>query len=87
MRFYNRAPKFYCGIDLHARTMYLRILDHAGNIVLHRELPAEPSAFLEATAPFRDGLVVARECLLCWYWLPISARPTTLPSSSATRCT
>lgn len=23
MRFYNQAHTFYCGVDLHARTMYL----------------------------------------------------------------
>ena len=69
MRFYSQAHRFYCGVDLHARTMYLCILDHAGNIVLHKEVPAEPGAFLEAIAPFRDNLVVACECLFCWYWL------------------
>jgi transposase len=69
MRFYNQAHEFYCGVDLHARTMYLCILDHAGRIVLHQDLPTEPAAFLEAIAPFRQGLVVACECLFCWYWL------------------
>ena len=69
MRFYNQQRRFYCGVDLHARTMYLCILDQAGTIVLHKELPAEPGAFLEAIAPYRDGLVVACECLFCWYWL------------------
>jgi hypothetical protein len=61
MRFYNQQHRFYCGVDLHARTMYLCILDHAGGIVFHRDLAAEPAAFLEAIAPFRDGLVVACE--------------------------
>jgi transposase len=69
MRFYNQAHAFYCGVDLHARTMYLCIFDHAGTIVLHQEVPAEPGAFLEAVAPYREGLVVACECLFCWYWL------------------
>ena len=46
MRFYNQPHRFYCGVDLHARTMYLCILDHAGTIVLHQEVPAEPAAFL-----------------------------------------
>src|SRR5260370_14467868 len=69
MRFYNQPHRFYCGVDLHARTMYLCVLDHAGTIVLHKDVPAEPAAFLEAIAPFRDGLVVACECLFCWYWL------------------
>jgi hypothetical protein len=49
--------------------MYLCILDQSGRTVLHRDLPAEPAAFLEAIAPFRDGLVVACACLCCWYWL------------------
>jgi hypothetical protein len=69
MRFYNQAHEFYCGALLHARTMYLCILDHAGQIVLHQELPSEPAAFLEGIAPYREGLVVACECLFCWYWL------------------
>jgi len=53
MRFYNQQHRFYCGVDLHARTMYVCVLDHAGNVVLHKELPAEPGALLEAIAPFR----------------------------------
>jgi transposase len=69
MRFYQQPHKFYCGVDLHARTMYLCVLDHAGKIVLHKEVVAEPGAFLQAIAPFRDELVVACECLFCWYWL------------------
>ena len=77
MRFYQQPfppHRFYCGVDLHARTMYLCILDQAGSVVLHKEVPAAPDAFLQAIAPFRDGLVVACECLFCWYWLSASAR-------------
>src|SRR5262249_21344633 len=69
MRFYNQQHRFYCGVDLHARTMYLCILDDAGRVVYDKNLAAEPEAFLNAVAPFRDGLVVAVECLFCWYWL------------------
>ena len=49
--------------------MYLCILDHQGNVVFHQDLPAEPTAFLQAVAPFRQDLVVCCECLFCWYWL------------------
>jgi transposase len=69
MRFYNQVHQFYCGVDLHARSMYLCILDHQGHVVFHQDLPAEPAAFLEAVTPYREGLVVACECLFCWYWL------------------
>ena len=42
MRFYTQQHPFYCGIDLHARTMYLCILDQAGETLLHRNMPATP---------------------------------------------
>ena len=61
MNFYTKQHAFYCGVDLHARTLYLCILSQAGDKVLHREVPAEPAAFLDAVAPYRQGLVVAAE--------------------------
>jgi transposase len=69
MRFYKQPHAFYCGVDLHARTMYLCILDHAGAKVLHKEVPSDPAALLEALAPFREGLVLAAECMFAWYWV------------------
>ena len=47
MRFYTKQHPFYCGIDLHARTMYVCILSQDGEIVLHRNMPASPDALLK----------------------------------------
>jgi len=69
MNFYQGQHAFYCGVDLHARTLYLCIFSQAGDKLLHREVAAEPVAFLEAIAPYRAGLVVAAECMFAWYWL------------------
>ena len=69
MRFYNRQHRHYCGIDLHVKTMYLCILDAAGQVLVHRNVPSTPEAFLETIAPYRDDLVVAAECMFTWYWL------------------
>ena len=69
MRFYNQPHAFYCGIDLHARSMFIHILDSQGATVFARDLPAQPQAFLDAIAPFRAGLVVGVECMFAWYWL------------------
>jgi len=69
MRFYNRQHRHYCGIDLHVKTMYVCILDAAGQVLLHRNVPATPEAFLQTVAPYRDDLVVAAECMFTWYWL------------------
>jgi len=69
MRFYTQQHPHYCGIDLHARTMYLCILNQAGAIVLHRNMKADPDSFLTAIAPYRDQIAVAVECIFTWYWL------------------
>jgi predicted NBD/HSP70 family sugar kinase len=52
MRFYTEQHKFYCGIDLHARTMYLCVLNQEGEILLHRNMKAGPEPFLQAIAQF-----------------------------------
>ena len=35
MTFFNEAFPFYCGIDLHAKSMYCCIIDQAGKKVAH----------------------------------------------------
>jgi transposase len=69
MRFYTKQHKFYCGIDLHARTMYLCILNQDGAIMLHHNMKTAPEPFLKAIAPYREDLVVCVECIFTWYWL------------------
>ena len=69
MRFYTKQHPHYCGIDLHARTMYVCILDADGEVVLHRNARSSPEAFLRAIEPYREGLVVGVECIFTWYWL------------------
>jgi transposase len=67
MRFYTNQHQFYCGIDLHARSMYVCIVSQEGEILLHRNMKAAPEPFLQAVAPYREGLVVAVECIFTWY--------------------
>jgi hypothetical protein len=69
MRFYTKQHPFYCGIDLHARSMYVCIVNQDGEVLLHRNMKAAPDPFLKAIAPYREGLVVAVECMFTWYWL------------------
>ena len=69
MRFYTKQHRYYCGIDLHARSMYVCILNQAGEIVAHKNMEATPAAFLRAVAPCREDIVVAIECIFTWYWL------------------
>ena len=66
--------RFYGGVDLHARSLFLAILDHDGQERFARNLPAAPEPFLRAVQPFREGLVVGCECMHCWYWLADTCR-------------
>jgi len=72
MRFYQQQHRFYAGVDLHARTMYVCVLDQTGAVVFDSNLAAEPDRFRSAIAPFRESpsdLVVCCECMFAWYWL------------------
>ncbi len=69
MRFYTKQHLYYCGIDLHARSMYACIMDREGEIVAHHNMKALPESFLKVIAPYRKDIVVAVECIFTWYWL------------------
>ena len=69
MRFYTTPHRYYCGIDLHARRMYICVLDAEGQIRVHRNGPTTPEHFLTTIAAYREDLVVAVECIFTWYWL------------------
>jgi hypothetical protein len=69
MRFYTQQHRHYCGIDLHARSLYLCILDRSGKTVAHQKLACDRDELLRVLKPYRKDLVVAVECLFCWYWV------------------
>ena len=48
MRFYTEQHLYYCGIDLHARSMYACVLDQKGQTAVHRKLPTEPEPLVRA---------------------------------------
>jgi transposase len=69
MRFYTQQHQFYCGVDLHARSMYLCIIDRQGEIKFHDNMKTTPENFLKTIKPFRDDIAVCCECTFSWYWL------------------
>ena len=68
MRFYTKQHQYYCGIDLHARTMYLCILDREGNVLIHKNMKTDPNRFLKIIAPYRDDMVISVECMFARNW-------------------
>ena len=69
MKFYTKEHKHYCGIDLHAKTMYLCILDKQGTVLLHRNIKTDRETFLKTVNKYREDLVVTVECTFTWYWI------------------
>jgi transposase len=69
MKFYNQQHKYYCGIDLHARKMYICIIDYKGKTKVHQNIKTDPEAFYDLVFPYLEDLVVGVECVFCWYWL------------------
>ena len=69
MRYYTGQHQYYCGVDLHARTMYVCIVNQADEILYHKEIPTKAELFLEKLAPYRKDVVVSVECIFTWYWL------------------
>ena len=78
MRFVQTQAPFYAGVDLHARTLFLCVIDPAGSVRFSKNLPAKPQPFLDALAPF-PGAAVACECVHSWYWLADTCRDHAIP--------
>src|SRR5262249_20958407 len=79
MRFLTQTAASYVGVDLHARTLFVCVLDAAGTAQLARTLPAKPEPFRAAVEPFRPDLVVGCECMHSWYWLADTCRQHNIP--------
>jgi hypothetical protein len=54
MRCYTQPHKHSCGIELHARSLYVWILDQAGTLLVHKNVAATPEACLRIVAPDRE---------------------------------
>lgn len=80
MRFYTTKHKHVCGVDLHTRSLYLCVIDHNDERpLLHKNIRANPNAFLDAVAPFRDDLVVGCEATFPWYWISDLCADNSIP--------
>jgi transposase len=71
MNFYTQQHQFYCGVDLHSKSMHVCVVDQAGKKLLHRDFKNhDPEAWLKRVEPYRDkDLVVGVESTFNWYWL------------------
>jgi len=70
MKYYTSTTQFNCGIDLHARQMYVCLMDREGKKLVHTNIRNNDfEFFLKRIAPYRHDLTVCCECMFGWYWL------------------
>jgi transposase len=70
MKYYTTTTRYNCGIDLHARQMYVCLMNKDGKILVHRNVRRNDfDYFLKIVDPYRHDLTVCCECTFNWYWL------------------
>ena len=70
MKYYTSTTQFNCGIDLHARQMYVCVMDREGKKLVHTNIKNNDfDYFLKLVASYRHDLTVCAECMFGWYWL------------------
>jgi len=57
MKFYTTLHNYYCGIDLHAKILYVCILDQQGNKRVHQKIGADPQALLRLLEPYMGNVI------------------------------
>ena len=63
MKYYTSTTEFNCGIDLHAREMYICVMDREGKKLLHMNIEGNDFGyFLKRIEPYRQSLTVVSEC-------------------------
>src|SRR6059036_2685939 len=70
MKYYTSTTEYNCGIDLHARQMYVCVMDRQGKKLVHTNVKDNDfQYFLKLIAPYKHSLTVCCECMFGWYWL------------------
>jgi len=61
MEYATIRSKYCCGIDLHARSMYVCIMDRSGDIRFHRNMHNDFALLTEVLKPYRRSLSIGVE--------------------------
>jgi len=79
MNFIKLNTQYYCGIDLHARSMYICVMNKQGDILLHRNLRTEFREFKRKVHKFLPDLSVGVESTYNYYWLADACKHDGIP--------
>jgi len=69
MNYAKINTSYYCGADLHALSMYIKIVDKAGQVLFKRNMPNNFDLFKKTLEPFVPDISVGCESTFNYYWL------------------
>jgi len=49
--------------------MYVCIVDEKGKSLVHQNIKTDPEMLLELISPYLKHIIIAVECVFCWYWI------------------
>jgi transposase len=79
MRYAQINTKYYCGVDMHSKTMYARIKDKEGTTLLHGNMPNDFDTVKEFIGPYLPDIAVGVESTCFYYWLADACRKEGIP--------
>ena len=71
--------KYVCGIDLHAYTMAICIMDKNGKILVKKSIKCEIGLLMNILKPYIKSITVGVESTFNWYWLLDSLKHYKVP--------
>ena len=63
------SAEYYCGVDLHSRTIYFCVMNQDGEILLKRNIQNKFEIFKQFIGRFIPGIAVGCESTYNYYWL------------------
>lgn len=79
MKYHTSTTEYNCGIDLHARQMYVCVMDRQGKKLVHTNVKNNDfDFFLKLIAPYKHDITVCCECMFGWYWLADACQAASL---------
>ncbi len=79
MRYAQVETEYYCGIDLHSRSMYITVMNKEGKIEFQRDLPNNFGIFETYVKPFLPDMAVGVESSCYYYWLSDACHEAGIP--------
>jgi len=79
MNYAKIDAEYYCGIDLHARSMYVTVMDKAGKIHCRRNIINNFDIFLKSITTYLPNVAVGVESTYNWYWVADGCHQNNIP--------